>query len=230
MRGCVRISLKAWNVPKLLVIWVINIAVFSGVVSSALDVRDLESVGSLLSEIETDPWASWPYIGLLTLVSVFNGLFPRWLKETLVFWPSPRPGSRAFSHFMYQDSTIDRNALQAHFSPLPSDPDEQNAIWAGWLNEFAEDPRVRSSYGLYLFGRDWMVIAVATLVFAGPISLWLAVDVERVLAYGAVLVCQYAVARWVARVQGEQLVMSVMSCKGSSLRPRSSNNNNNKDA
>ena len=78
-------SLKTWNYPKLLIAWVLNVAVFSGVVSGVLDVRDLESLGVLLSEIETDPWAGWPYIGLLTLVSVFSGAFPRRVKEAFVW-------------------------------------------------------------------------------------------------------------------------------------------------
>ena len=215
-----KVSLNARNLPRLCTAWALNVAVFSGIVTGALDVRDLESLRALSSEIGTDPWAGWPYAVFLTLVSVFNGAFPRSFKEGLVFWPAPRPGSRAFSHFMLRDSTIDRNSLQAHFAPFPSDPDEQNALWAGWLNEFEDDARVRPAYGHYLFARDWTAIAVATLVLAGPLALWLAADVGRALAYGVVLLCQCAIARWIARVRGEQLVMSVLSCKGSSLAPR----------
>ncbi len=210
-------TLKSLNYPKLLLVWFLNVTVFSGVLSGVLDVGDPESLRALFTAIEADPWAGWPYIGLLTLVSVFNGAFPRRVKEALVFWPAPRPGARAFSHFMHKDSTIDRKVLQAHFAPLPSDPDDQNFLWREWLAEFSNDPRVRSSYGPYLFARDWLVIAVATLVVAGPISLWFTVDVGRAFAYGAVLVCQCVIARWMARVQGEQFVMTVMSCKGSSL-------------
>ena len=218
-------TLKFWNYPKLLLVWIVNVTVFSGVVSGVLDVGEIPSLGRLFSAIETDPWAGWPYLVLLTLVSVFNGAFPRRVKETLVFWPAPRPGARAFSHFISRDSTINRSALQARFAPFPSDPDEQNALWAGWLAEYADDPRVRSSYGPYLFARDWMVIATVTFALAAPVSLWLAADAGRALAYGAVLVCQCVIARWVARVQGEQLVMTVMSCKGSSLLSRSAESN-----
>ena len=221
-----KVTLKTWNYSKLVLVWILNVAVFSGVVSGVLNIRDFESIGTLFSVIETDPWGSWPYISLLTLASVFNWAFPRWFKEVLVFWPERRPGSRAFSHFVHKDSTINRKALQAHFAPFPTDPDEQNALWVGWLGEFSNDPRVRSSYGPYLFARDWMVIATATLVVAGPLSLWLAADVGRALAYGAALACQCAVARWVARVQSEQLVRSVMSCKSSSLALHSVENHN----
>ena len=214
-------TLKSLNYPKLLLVWIANVTVFSGVLSGVLDVRDPESFRALFSVLDDDPWAGWPYIGLLTLITVFNGAFPRPVKEALVFWPAPRPGARAFSHFMYKDPTIDRKALQAHFAPLPSEPDDQNALWLEWLAEYSDDPRVRSSYGPYLFARDWMVIATATLVVGGPLSLWLAEDVGRALAYGAVLVCQCVIARWVARVQGEQFVMTVMSCKAASLASRS---------
>ena len=68
-----------------------------------------------------------------------------------------------------------------------------------------------------LFARDWTMISVTTVVLAGPLALWLAQDAARTLSYGAFLLCQCALALWVARVQGEELVMSVLSCKGSSL-------------
>ena len=45
-----RISLKVRNVPKLLVVWVLNATVFSGVVTGILDVRDIEALQVLLSE------------------------------------------------------------------------------------------------------------------------------------------------------------------------------------
>lgn len=48
----------------------------------------------------------------------------------------------------------------------------------------------------------------------------MAEDSVQALAYGGFVLLQYALAAWVARVQGEQLVMSVMSCKGTSLNTR----------
>lgn len=220
------ISLKAWNVPKLLVVWVLNVAVFSGIVTGVLDIRDLDALWVLLSEVATDPGAGLPYTGLLTVVSIFNGAVPRPVKECLVFWPAPRPGSRAFSHFMLKDSTINRKALQENFGPLPSDPDEQNALWVTWLHEFDNDARVRPAYGLYLFARDWTTVAAITFVLASPIAIWLTADAERALWYAVVLLGQWLFARWLARVQGEQLVMSVMSSKGSSLGTRLANGTN----
>ena len=134
---------------------------------------------------------------------------------------------------MLKDSTIDRKALQEHFGPLPTDPDEQNALWVKWLNEFSDDIRVGSTYGMYLFTRDWTTIAAITLALATPAALWLSEDSVQALSYGGFVLLQYAFAAWVARVQGEQLVMSdnpsyidqvvlthpdeVMSCKGTSL-------------
>ena len=217
-----KISLKARNVPKLAVVWVVNIAVFSGVVTGVLDVRDIEALRALVANLASDPWSGLPYAGVLTLVSIFNGAIRRPVKERLVFWPDPRPGSRAFSHLMFKDSTIGAKALAEHFGPLPTDPDDQNALWLPWLHEFEDNARVRPAYGLYLFARDWMAIAAVTLVLAGPLALWLAEAPGRALWYAVVLLGQCALARWVARVQGEQFVMSVLSCKASSLVSRSS--------
>ena len=67
-----------------------------------------------------------------------------------------------------------------------------------------------------------------TLIAASPIAFWLARDAEWVFWYAVFLLGQLAFARWVARVQGEQLVMSVMSSKASSLGPRSADTRNNK--
>ena len=213
----VKISLKARNVPKLLSVWVVNVAIFSGVSSGALDVRDLDAMSALMARMAQNPWAGWPYAALLTLVSVFNGMVSRRVKERLVFWRSPRPGARAFSHFMHRDSTIDRNAIEERFAPLPIEPDEQNALWARWLNEFEDDARVRPAYGLYLFGRDWTTIAAATFIVGCPLALALGEDRTKTLWYGVVIVGQYLLARLLARVQAEQMVMSVMACKGASL-------------
>ena len=204
------ISLKARNLPKLLIVWTLNVAVFSGIVTGVLDIRDMKSFLALFSEVTRD---MVPYASLLAVVSVFNGAVPRLVKERLVFWLAPRLGARAFSYFMLKDSTINRNALQEHVGPLPSDPDEQNALWAKWLHEFETDARVRPAYGLYLFARDWTAIAVTVLVLAGPMALWLTEDAERTLWYIVVILCQCVFARWLAHVQGEQLVMSVISCK-----------------
>ena len=211
------ISLKTKNIPKLLIVWAVNVAVFSGVVKGVLDVWDVEALRGLAAQIAQDPAAGWPYVGLVTIVSIFNGSVPRPIKERLVFWTKPRPGCRAFSELMLKDSTIDRKALQEHFGPLPTDPDEQNALWVKWLNEFSDDIRVGSTYGMYLFTRDWTTIAAITLALATPAALWLSEDSVQALSYGGFVLLQYAFAAWVARVQGEQLVMSVMSCKGTSL-------------
>ena len=213
-------GLKTTNLPKLLIVWAVNVAVFSGVVTGALDVWDIEALRALAAETAQDPAAGWPYAGLVTVVTIFNGSVPRPIKERLVFWTRPRPGCRAFSELMLKDSTIDRKALHEHFGPLPTDPDEQNALWVKWLNEFSEDIRVQPTYGMYLFARDWTAVAVITLAIATPAALWLSETPAQALSYGGFLLVQYAVAAWVARVQGEQMVMSVMSCKGTSLNTR----------
>ena len=41
------ISLKTKNIPKLLIVWVVNVAVLSGVVKGVLDVWDVEALRGL---------------------------------------------------------------------------------------------------------------------------------------------------------------------------------------
>ena len=214
-----KVSLKARNIAKLAAVLAFNLAVFSGVVQGVLDVRDLGALRSLVSEAAREG-AGWPYAVLITVVGIFNGMVPTPVKERLVFWTKPRPGCRAFSYFIDRDSTINAKVLHEHFGPLPSTPEEQNGLWVEWLHEFEDDARVRPTYGLYLFARDWATIAAFAFGFGGPIGFWLADDAIQVLWYAGVLAIQYAVARWLAVVQGEQLVMSVLSSKASALGTR----------
>ena len=191
------------------------------------DFRDVQILWGIVSGLAPSPahvWVSvtaWVSVALLTAVIILNGLVPRGAKEFLVFWPASRPSSRAFNHFLFRDSTINRKALEQHFAPFPSEPDEQNALWAEWLNEFAHDARVRPAYGLYLFARDWTAVAVFMLLVVVPVALWLSEQPTGVLWYAVALLVQCVLARWLAQVQVEQLVMTVMSCKGSSVASRS---------
>ena len=217
-RGIAAVGLKAWNVPKLAGVWALNVALFWLAVT---DVFGGEDAVTCLREAVRG-WGSGPaYTGLFAvlhaLVVAFNGLFPRPVKERLVFWPAPRPGVRAFSHFLFRDSTINRKALEECFAPFPSESDEQNALWVRWLHELEGLERIRSAYGLYLFGRDWMTIAVVTLVGGSVAPFFVADDLAPVPWYVAFLVGQCAFVRRFARVQGEQLVMSVLASKASSL-------------
>ena len=214
------ISYKTWNIPKLLAVWVLNVVFFLIMIGGSLDFGVGDISQTLLPYTITDYLNKLPFLGLLTLVTVFNGLFPRSVKELLVFWPDGRPGERAFSHFMLEDSTINKNGLQKHFGPFPSESDEQNALWVTWLHEFDNDVRIRSAYGLYLFARDWMIIAVAILIFATPMAFWFSDAKVVSFCYVAVLIVQCLMARQVARVQGEQLVKSVMVRKGFSASSR----------
>ena len=211
------ISYKTRNVPKLLAVWILNVAVFLGMTENSLDFGIGDILENSLSYTVSDYVDKLPFVGLLTLVTVFNGIFPRSVKEWFVFWPARRPGERAFSHFMLKDSTINKKVLQNHFGPLPSEPDEQNALWVTWLHEFDDNVRIRSVYRLYLFTRDWTVIAFSLLIIAGPVAIWFSEVGVQTLYYAIFLIGQCLLMRWVARVQGEQLVKSVMVCKGSSV-------------
>ena len=197
-----QISLKARNSPKLAGVWIGNILLFLVLMVDGWFSSHLADILSL-SLIEC-----WPYAGFLAAVSVFNGLVPRRVKERIIFWKRPRPGSRAFSHYMNKDSTIDKLSIREKFDPLPVIPDQQNALWAGWLHEFENDARVRHTYGMYLFARDWSLITVAALFVGSPFALVLSGDFVRTLLLIGILVCQYFTAIWLANVQSEQLVTS----------------------
>ncbi len=211
------ISYKTRNVRVLLGVWALNVAVFLVMIEGNLDFGIGKVLQSLLPYTVADYTDKVLFAGFITLVTVFNGLFPRSVKECLVFWPASRPGERAFSHFMSKDSTINKKVLLKHFGPLPSEPDEQNALWVTWLHEFDNDVRIRSVYRWYLFARDWTIIAVAVLTLAIPMAVLFSEVQLQTLYYVILLIGQCLLARQFARVQGEQLVKSVMVRKGTSV-------------
>ncbi len=118
---------------------------------------------------------------------------------------------------MTKDSSINKKVLLEHCGPLPSEPDEQNALWVTWLHEFDNDVRIRPAYTQYLFARDWTTIAVTILILAIPMAIWFSESKVQSLYYVIFLISQCVLARQLARVQGKQLVTSVMARKGSSL-------------
>ena len=223
-------ALKTLNAPALLIVWLLNVAAFYCVVSDLTLAEAARLSWEVASELAASTAAVWASGILLLVVVILNGLIPRPRKEVLVFWPAPSPGARAFSHFMFKDSTINRKVLQKHFSPLPSEPDEQNALWAKWLNEFEDDARVRPCYQLYLFARDWTTATVILFVAGAPSALCLSEGTKVAFWYTAGLLGQGLLARWLARVQGEQLTMSVVACKASSLPERRGDSKNGSEA
>ena len=56
---------------------------YLGIVTGLLHVRDVEPMRTYPLEVAKNPGAKWSYIGLLTVVSVFNGAFSRTVKERL---------------------------------------------------------------------------------------------------------------------------------------------------
>ena len=216
--GTATVGLKAWNVPKLAAVWALNVVLFWLAVTDVVGDEDfLERLRVAVSGWGSVLAHTALYAALHALVVAFNGLFARPVKECLVFWPASRPGARAFSHFLHQDSTIDRSTLEERFAPFPSGPKEQNALWVQWLHELEGLDRIRSAYAAYLFGRDWMIIAVVTLVGGSAMALLVAANATQVPWYILVLVLQCVLVRRLARVQGEQLVLSVLASKASSL-------------
>lgn len=216
-RDRIQMSYKAQNKINLLFVCFFNISFFLIVTEIQINFRFTDSLKSLWSDLPEKFVDLSPFYAVLLMMTVISGMFSRNLKECLVFWSEGRPGERAFSHFMLKDSTINVKVLSQYFHPLPTEPFEQNALWYSWLHEFDMEPRIRQVYKSYLFAREWTLFAAFILITSTPIVILLSIPLKNILLCLTILIGQYFIIRFVARVQGEQLVKSVMSRKASSL-------------
>ena len=218
-----KVSHKTVNTPKLLAFWFVNIAIFSVVSTAELGVQSwseiLRSITTGYSLLDIAQWVS--IASIIMLASIFNLGVPRAWKEKLVFCTQPRPGERAFSDLIKQDSTIDRKAIEAAFDPLPTDPGEQNRLWVRWLHEFDQDVRVKDVYKKYLWTRDCTAKAIAVIICGNVAVLFAATCYYNSFLYFGITFLQYFCIRLAAKNQGEQLVKTVLVCKAVALKSNS---------
>jgi len=211
-------SLNSATMRNLLLVGVINMVLFV-----ALGLENLEFINGDLTQVLSSVSASIKASGLIYAILMVPihlciGVFPRSFKEWLVFSPQPRPGSRAFSHYMSRDSAIDEKALNEKLGPFPDVPNDQNALWVSWLHEFDGELRIRSAYSRYLVARDWAVIAAVLLILGSPLAYVVYATKSQAIWYIVTLLVQFILTRQAARVQGAQLVKSVLVRKGTSLK------------
>lgn len=146
---------------------------------------------------------------------VLQELFPRSVKEVLVFWRlrDRVPGCRAFTGIAPKDPRVDPTDLAVLLPSTPMTPTEQNALWYKWLKVTESDPAIADNHRRFLILRDSAVL-LALLTLATPVLLlWPASDPARTLMLGGGVLLTYVVVALSARNAAVRLVGNVVARK-----------------
>lgn len=177
-------------------------------VAGLLDIGEIVQLQTLLQRAGIAAAA-----GLLMLV--LQEIFPRSLKEMLVFWRlrDRLPGCRAFTEIAPKDARIDPTDLAVLLPTLPMTPTEQNALWYKWLKASESDPAIADNHRRFLILRDCAVF-LALLTFVTPVLLiWTPERSDRTLMLAGGLLVAYFVVALSANNAAVRLVGNVVARK-----------------
>jgi hypothetical protein len=205
------LSLKDKNRPMLALVVLANIALYLTILNKGFAIDGwIETLTSIQKTA--------PVLLISILTGVINAQIDHVNKARIVFWTwsHPLPASRAFSHYATTDSRIDAGALKKHQNPLPTEPDQQNALWFKWYREFQEEAGVKQVHREYLFTRDWAGIVFLMIFGLGALALWQMASIKVASIYVGILVGQYLLVRRAAKNHGIRFVASILAYKASS--------------
>jgi hypothetical protein len=161
-------------------------------------------------------------VGLAVLfTTVATSLIDVETKYRLVFlrWRHALPGHRAFTEYGPRDPRVDMSKVERLLgNKLPSDPDEQNAVWYGLFKRVENEPPVLGVHRDFLLLRDYAALAALFVpVFGGAAAF--AVRPPAVLAvYMGLLLLQLFIVRAAASNCGKRFVATVLA-EASSICP-----------
>ena len=202
------LSLKDMNRPGLGLVFLANISVYVTASSGRFTVDAWIETLTSMQELT-------PVLAVSVLTGIINAQIGHANKARLVFWKwsDPLPGSRAFSEYASKDPRINADALRKCQDPLPTTPDQQNALWYKWYQECEMEAGIRQVHREYLFSRDYAGLSFLLLLGLGPLAFWQIGPVGVAMTYTSALALQYLVVRRAARNHGERFVASVLARK-----------------
>lgn len=200
--------LKKSNIPTIVILLVINIAIFI-VISNGIS----DFWGNIHQKIVELNAKDSLFCFLTPLIlSIACGLIPPSWKAVLVFWrvKNPLPGCRAFSHLAKSDPRINSNLLETEISQLPEDPNEQNSKWYQLYKVVQDEVIVQEAHKSFLLNRDLTGISVLFLLFGTPALIPSGASSANIVIYAAILTLEFIAFSITARNHGERFVCNVI--------------------
>lgn len=205
-------SLKSLNLK-----WLVGLAIFDVVVIGLLFGPSLVTIDWLSSIVLSRVIAA--FVIPVAVVLVVNVL-PHNVKGSMVYWRplGVVPGTEVFTKHAPRDPRINMGRLAQLFSPLPTEPRAQNALWYEVFKQVEGEPEVDDAHRHFLLYRDMAVLSVA-LMPAAPVVLYLSGQsaANQWLAALALLM-QYFLAALSAPWSGVRFVCNVLAVYA--VRPR----------
>lgn len=146
---------------------------------------------------------------------VLQELFPRWVKEVLVFWRlrDRVPGCRAFTAIAPKDARVDPTDLAVLIPSKPMTPTEQNALWFKWLKATEGDPAIADNHRRFLILRDCAVLLALLTLVTPALLIWTPGPASRILMLGGGVLLAYVLVALAARNAAVRLVGNVIARK-----------------
>lgn len=193
-------SIKSQILPMLvaaLVADVLIIATVAGVIGA-------DSV----SVVNAKPFGFAAILPVLVLLLV--NVVPAAWRDRLghLRWKSPLPGNRVFTEYGPHDDRIDMDVLVRTHGPLPTVPNEQNALWYKLYKEVRDEVSIVESQRRYLLFRDLATMSLM-LLLACP-SLAIAFDWQVVGWSTLIFVLQTTLCAFASRNTGIRFVVNVL--------------------
>lgn len=207
--GLKKVSLKAQNMPLIIVflIWSISLYVLflSNINDFWVDLTNIFSAANAEKGI---------LVTLAPLIAfILTNVIDANIKAILVFWriKSPLPGTRAFSIIAPKDPRIDMNILRKKIKEIPSDPIEQNKTWYKIYKQVEDKISVISSQKNYLLARDISFLSFLFLILSPWSILFVKYNIKLFIIYIIIWLVQYLVISLVARNIGKQFVSNALA-------------------
>lgn len=149
------------------------------------------------------------------IMLVLQELFPRSLKEVLVFWRLRHrvPGCRAFTEIAKNDARVDPTDLAVLLPTAPMTPIEENALWYKWLKATESDPAIADNHRRFLILRDCAVLLALLTLVTPALIVWSPESLSRTLMLTGGLLLAYGVVALSARNTAVRLVGNVVARK-----------------
>lgn len=146
---------------------------------------------------------------------VLQELFPRSVKEVLVFWRlrDRVPGCQAFTGIAPKDPRVDSTDLAVLLPSTPMTPTEQNALWYKWLKATESDPAIADNHRRFLILRDGAVLLALLALVTPALFVWTPSSNDRILMLGGGVLLAYVVVALSARNAAVRLVGNVVARK-----------------
>lgn len=152
---------------------------------------------------------------------VICGLLNNNVKYALIFWrwKNPLPGSRVFTQLMQRDTRINTKILEERYSPLPTDPAEQNRLWYKLYKKHENEKSILEAQKHFLLTRELTSVSFLCLLILRTASYFFFSKNQLWMIYLAGLFAFFLAAAIATRNYGSRFATNVLAIESITEKP-----------